>query len=513
MQPNHNSTIPSHPVQIGTNSRLIRLWARLRHELLYVSWATMEIFLLVPIALSLMPWASWSQTAVSFGTLAAILTPFYLARLMNYLKLAMRIQQKIMFALAFTIILWSIRTLNYEMESLFDFRWIAQFFQNLAIAGNNLWQRDIGLFMLIGFAWWRGIVLVTREVDIVRFGDRFRRGGLFIAPLAILLAYFQLEYSIMPFILLFFLMGITAAILTRAEQAEQRQHSIIATISPKWLSTVVGTGMLTILLAATISTFVASSSAQINLFLAPAWQAIRFFGASIGLMIAYLISPLLTIFNAIINGILDFLKRLGARLFVPVDQPSPDEPPAESVAEQLQKFLLENEPLASEPIINWKIVLLILLFIAVLIAVYALSRYYDRNNVATANGRFTQILDSFIGQISGGRFTLPKRKKEKAFDWETAVSIQRIYEQMTHTAKKLGFPRSEMQTPYEYLPTLHQLWPQHTDHIHHITHAYIRARYGELPDTTEAFQQIKQAWKQIEKTAKEQIKQGKKEAN
>ncbi len=512
MQSKH-ATIQPHSIQISTNIRLVRLWARLRYELLYISWAAMEMLLIVPIALSLMPWISWSQTAVSFSVLAAILLPFYLARLMNWFSLAMRIQQRAMFILAFMLILWSIRTLNYEMESLFDFRWIAQFFQNLAIAGNNLWQRDVGLFTLIGLAWWRGIVLVTREVDIVRFGERFRRGGLFIAPLAVLLAYFQLDYSIMPFILLFFLLGVTAVALTRAEQAEQHQHSIIATISPKWLSTIIGTGLLTTFTAAAVSTFVASSPGQINHFLTPVWQALRFFGASIGLMIIYLISPLLTVFNALLNGILDLLKWLGARLFVPVDQPPQDDAPVEGVREQLQKYLLDNEPLSSEWIINWKIVLLILLIIAVLIAVYALGRYYDRNKVATANGRFTQILDSFIGQISGGKFSLPKRRKEKAFDWETAVSIQRIYEQMAQTAKKLGFPRAEMQTPYEYLPTLHQLWPQHTADTQRITHAYIRARYGELPDTIEAFQRIKQAWKQIEKTAKEQIKQEKKGTN
>jgi len=497
------ATVHSHsPPQIHANVRLIRLWARLRYELLYISWAAMEMLLIVPIALALMPWTAWSLTAVSFGILAVILAPFYLARLMSWLKLAMRTQQRIMLLTALATILWSIRTLNYDVESLLDFSWISQFFRNLTVANNNLWQHDLALFVLIAVAWWRGILLVTREVDISRFGERFRRGGLFIAPLAILLAHFQLDYSIMPFILLFFAVGVTAVLLTRAEQAEQYQQSIIATLSPKWLGTVVGVGMLTTFIAGAFSTFVSQKPSQINLFLAPVWQALRFLGASVGLMMAYLISPLLTIFNAIINGILNFLKWLGRNLFVPIDQtPVQEDTSSGNVA--LQRYFLEIQQNSLDRVINWKIVLLVLLILAVLIAVYALGRYYDRNKVITDNGRFTQIIDAFIGQISGGRFSLPKRRKEKAFDWETAVSIQRTYEKMAQTAKKLGFPRQQIQTPYEYLPTLNQLWPLNNDDIHLITHAYVRARYGELPDTKEKFQQIKQAWKRIEKITKE----------
>ncbi|MCP3703436.1 MAG: hypothetical protein GY954_10970, partial [Alteromonas sp.] len=192
---------------------------------------------------------------------------------------------------------------------------------NLTVANSNLWQHDLRLFGLITLAWWRGTLLVSRTLDVVKFGLRFRRSSLYFAPLIILLAYFQLDWSILPFILLFFLAGLTAVTLTRAEQAELEQKAIIAAISPRWLTTVFSFSLGITLLASGISRFISGNFSGIFSLFTPVWQALRIGSISTGLTMLYLISPLLDVFNAILEAIIAFWKWAFSRLFIPVDDP------------------------------------------------------------------------------------------------------------------------------------------------------------------------------------------------
>jgi hypothetical protein len=82
--------------------------------------------------------------------------------------------------------------------------------------------------------------------------------------------------------------------------------------------------------------------------------------------------------------------------------------------------------------------------------------------------------------------------------WQTAASIRRIYQDMCSLAGSSGFPRLESETPYEYLATLKDAWPENTADTILITEAYNRVRYGEIPETEIELDEIKAAWKQLE---------------
>ena len=69
--------------------------------------------------------------------------------------------------------------------------------------------------------------------------------------------------------------------------------------------------------------------------------------------------------------------------------------------------------------------------------------------------------------------------------WRAAASIRRIYRLMCRAAAAAGYPRLEAETPNEYLPTLSQVWPENAAEARLITDAFIRVRYGELPETAE----------------------------
>ena len=75
-----------------------------------------------------------------------------------------------------------------------------------------------------------------------------------------------------------------------------------------------------------------------------------------------------------------------------------------------------------------------------------------------------------------------------------AVSIRRIYGNMVQMATEAGYPRDKTETPYEYLETLHQAFPASEKDLTIITEAYVNAHYGEVPDSHEELQRIRDCW-------------------
>jgi hypothetical protein len=92
-------------------------------------------------------------------------------------------------------------------------------------------------------------------------------------------------------------------------------------------------------------------------------------------------------------------------------------------------------------------------------------------------------------------------------NWRTAASIRRIYQQMLETAADIGYPRSESETPFEFLPTLAEIWPDNTADSQLITQAFVKIRYGELPETEAELAAINAAWDHLRDAAPAAIDQ------
>ncbi len=84
--------------------------------------------------------------------------------------------------------------------------------------------------------------------------------------------------------------------------------------------------------------------------------------------------------------------------------------------------------------------------------------------------------------------------------WRTAASIRSIYQQMCQAAASVGYARSDTETPYEYLDTLAKVWPDDRPQSMLITEAYIRIRYGEIPETKDELEEIQEAWRMLEQS-------------
>lgn len=474
-------------------SPLATAWGYVRHELLFICFALMEVALLTPVALVILGWARyWPPALTALWLLLLMLIPLNLIRLMSLLHFSPGRQRWVMILVLLVTVLASWRLLLYTSPGPLDLGWLGQFAANLAEAGNLLWARDLSVFLITIFFWWRGIRLALRTPEINNVGLRLRVGGLILAPLVIWFSNRFLDVSILPFILMFFLAGLVALSLVRAEQIERERQGTAATLNARWFVVVFTAALLTVLAAGMIAVFIAGESLFAALgWFSPLWRALQFAGAVIALTLFKLIGPL---FEALFL-VVQFLAQLLALLLGRV-----------SAGLQASGILNLETPAIPTPTETIEVVgptlggrsltALLLLGLIVLVSL-ALARAYQQATLAARESERSRtatmdeeprpgIVERLLGRLGVLR------------GWRTAASIRRIYKQMCASAATAGHPRLEAETPYEFLPTLALVWPDHRQETSLITEAFVRVRYGELPESADELARIRQAWATLE---------------
>lgn len=477
----------------ANHPRLQTVWGYLQHEILYLTWILMEVALLTPLLASLLPAVhSWPPELLLMWLLLLVYLPFNLVRLMSTLDWP-RSRQRVILAVAVPLIyFFSLRALFYQPISLFDFSWIGQFFGTAAESGNAEWQQNLAWFVLIVFLWWRGLRLIGKSFSINNAGRRLRVGGLLLAPIIILVSMGHVPWSIVPFILIFFFASLTAVALSRVEEIEKQQSGHSVSLNPKWLFAVGLAAMLLILVTAFI-TFLVSGQTMLTIFgwFDPLWRAFYAGGIVVFNTIFHLLEPILTLLSLFIEFLVNLFKPMMAQLnqvtAVPIETALASTPQATAIVD------VETGPNSGFKAIN------ILLMIAIVLAVtLALGRVYRKaefaaseNNRATKSSTTKSTAKSGFGQRLRDRLGSLR-------GWRTAASVRRIYQNMCRAADVNGYPRAEAETPFEYLTTLAKAWPENQTDTRLVTEAYVMVRYGELPETAEALDAIRQAWKRLE---------------
>ncbi len=78
-----------------------------------------------------------------------------------------------------------------------------------------------------------------------------------------------------------------------------------------------------------------------------------------------------------------------------------------------------------------------------------------------------------------------------------AARIRRVYGALMARCAGLGAPRKPWLTPLEFLPQARELFPGREAELELITSAYVRVRYGELPETRQEVSAVLEAWRKI----------------
>jgi hypothetical protein len=140
----------------------------------------------------------------------------------------------------------------------------------------------------------------------------------------------------------------------------------------------------------------------------------------------------------------------------------------------------------------------LLMLAAIVVVALALVRVYQQAALAARDSTASRADRADDDEPGAGRRLLERLGLLR--QWRTAASIRRVYRLMCRAAAAAGYPRLEAETPYEYLPTLAQVWPENAAEARLITDAFIRVRYGELPETAEELEAIRAAWRRLEGT-------------
>jgi hypothetical protein len=206
--------------------------------------------------------------------------------------------------------------------------------------------------------------------------------------------------------------------------------------------------------------------------------------------LVYLLSPLLLLTQFFFEAIAAMFRERGLtilrpdQLLRPFPQIRPDEP-----------LVFDTGAEA-----NWRIVLILLGLAVILLASLLIRRSYRQGSLAERNAMRAGGLTAADDVEAEGLARRLLSKLGLWRQWRTAVSIRRIYRHMLKAAAVSGYPRPQAQTPYEYLPTLAQVWPENRQDTELITHAYVKVRYGEIPEDKAEIEAIKAAWQRLEST-------------
>jgi hypothetical protein len=93
------------------------------------------------------------------------------------------------------------------------------------------------------------------------------------------------------------------------------------------------------------------------------------------------------------------------------------------------------------------------------------------------------------------------------FRWIAAARIRRIYSQLMDMSRKLDLPRPAAVTPLEFQPRLLALFPDAQEQVVTITTAYLKIRYGELPESNQDVDTVTDAWTVINNQGRKMLAQ------
>lgn len=480
----------------AANDRSWQIWGLVKQELLFLCWALMEVAILTPIALTVMRWSQyWSEGLVLLWLLLLVLLPFNLVRLLSALGVPRNHQWRIILAALVITLLISWRGLLYAPRPILDLTWLGEFFGRAGELANPLWARDLTVFLFTLLAWWRGLRLAQMTPSIYQIGLRLRAGGLLLLPIAFFLRASGHLWGVTPYILLYFLAGLTAVALIRAEQIERERSGFAASLTPRWVLTIFATSLLVVATAGLAAALISGDiMALFTGRLAPLWGALVATAAVSLSTVIFLLTPAINLLTALITWIIETASAIFASFGLRL---STEALPSLEALQPFSDLTRGENPVALDlpPTAGRTITIAVMLTVAAIIT-FALTRLFRQPQTSARSGSGQAAVRTTDGSGPGlaGRIM---RRLGWINRWRTAASIQRIYRDMCRAAAGAGYPRGSAETPYEYLHTLCTLWPDNFSETALITEAYVRVRYGEIPETDDEMRAIQSAWQQL----------------
>lgn len=464
------------------------MWDCGRREIPYLAQALLELALFTPFVLALMPWARYWPVGVVFGFfLTLILLPFNLIRLMSLLDIPLDKQRMVLAVELFFTLLITLRGTLYAPTSWLDWRWVGELFGHLRASGYPFWARDFSVIGTVIYLWWRGVRLIARSRGVDDFGLQFRIRALLFAPVVVYLSTTRLVWDVTPFLGLYFFCSLVLLALIRAEQVEEESSGLAFPLTPRWVGTIATAAFVAIM----VSVLVASSVTSDTL-LGPPQLAVRFAATATFYTLAKMLGPTFFYLLNVLSVWLAFILRPLAAALAQIPAL-----PQFNFDNNLSQNSLATPGEATT--LSFLPALIAIIFVVGVIGILLLTvsrmrigREQARGGASSPSLEMPDALES-PSLLDKLRQMIPGLRA-----WRTAASIRRIYRQMVYAATAAGHPRQPTTTPYEFLAELQAVWPMGQEEVALITAAYVRVRYGEVPETTAELDEIFRAWQQLE---------------
>jgi hypothetical protein len=468
-----------------------------RREAIWVALAAAEICWLTPAFLALNRLVAPHQPFLAWlGMLVVLLGLFYLYRALVAADLPLRLQQGLIVAALGAAIGLFLRYHVYAGSQGQGVGWFLSLFRSLADVESVQpagWLAMMGLVYL----WARAIHLARRSTSAQSVGFSFRAGVLLLILVALFAKSFA-QQDISAFVLPYFFFSLVAVALARVEDVRLQPNSAPAGYSGFWIGWVMGGVAVLVLLATLVAAFFHGGGlAQMLVWLSPILVVLQFIFVGLGALLLLLLEGLLNLLSidleALGEGLREAMQRLSELFALP-----PITPPAGA------------EPATFPPFLNvLQVMVAVGIPLAIIGLVLLLTWYRQRRDrreegdeshesllsAGAVARNLRSMLRSGIDRLSElaglvDRFGLSSRLL-------AAVSVRRIYANLLRLARDAGYPRAASQTPYEYLSTLYQALPGSEGDVQVITEAYVNAHYGQVPDTREELQRIRDCWERV----------------
>ena len=482
----------------------------------FKAWRELALFASIIMELS---WAVlwyrafiYSDDALSYGRVFLVfggimLFSYLVTRLMNHFDLRL-ILRRILFVGAILIsMLVGLESLVYTHETLSVAELLSREIQNFRDV-TGIIPSEFMLMLIVLFVCWRGMLLAGKHIAPENVIGGFRTGIFLFVIYGVLFAFSDRTPIITLYIFLFF--SLLAMSTSRISILGVLRGGQSIPFSRQWLL-----GITFILLI-----IVGVSAATVSLLKDRGFTIIFDIFAWLIHLLVLIITPLMWLITWFIGLIWDWLNiEMMFQLFL-------------EMMHRLQSIIgevldtinnwfgnMENSDLRHfiislgvvKPYILWGT---IILFVVLLLL--TLRRHYwkdeedddeEYQTLLDQEDMFDLLRSAFrrgLGKIVDSFAQIIRLRDARRM--LAAARIRRIYAHLMDLSAKLDQPRPPSSTPLEFMPNLVSIFPTLSMELGAITDAYLRVRYGELPETNQEVEIVETAWRRVRSLGQEKLR-------
>jgi hypothetical protein len=465
-----------------------------RRELVYPLTAAIEVAWFTPWYMSLIPETARLPAArAAAGLFVVMVIPALAARCLERLYLKPEAQRAVLLALLALTCVLSMRVLLHAGQGYSSFDWL-RMTVNEAISINQLFPDWLVITSSTLFLWWRGISLAQRAPSVGAVMFSFYVGVVSFIGFVLIVSLVS-EQDPSFFMPVFFFCSLMALAAARMEEMRGLRGAMRSPFGFSWLFFIALAALAVVFAGGLLGALLTGGGFK---------QALRWM-APLLLVFGVVFGLVLVVLRVITTWVLDLLRSLGAEqvseslsdLLDGLDGLAMPDPAQSSGASQA---------VAGMANLTRSLFMLGLVIGLAVLVVWQLRRqgrlqqeddeqeYSSVFSAALLLENLGQLAQEGRGRLAAVLGLLGRSGLRGLF---AALTIRRIYAQMTRLAAEQGYPRTASETPYEYEETARRAFPSAEAEVHAITRAYVAAHYGQVPDSEAELREIRACWKRL----------------